>query len=160
MAMKYQNRSREALWWKTDSCGWSFEIRHVPGVEKRGITINLASGIQKPSAGKLFGYLKTKYQILRKKQHLSNVFCRLRLIEATGNAFKITLPNTNFHTEEQKIQNTPKTGGSTSMIKKEERINSVPELCRSKGSIVPQRCGSGTWYLTVYSNPASEGING
>lgn len=94
-----------------------------------------------------------------RNQHLANIFYRLRLIEAygtgilkinecyddytvkpmietTGNAFKITLPNTNFHAEEQKVLNTPKTGGSTSVTKKEERINAVLALCRSKGSIV------------------------
>lgn len=58
------------------------------------------------------------------------------LIETTGNAFKITLPNTNFHAEEQKAPNIPKTGGSTSMTKKEERMNAVLELCRSKSFIV------------------------
>ena len=58
------------------------------------------------------------------------------LIETTGNAFKITLPNTNFHAEKQKVSLTPKTGGSTSVTKKEERISAVLDLCRSKGSIV------------------------
>jgi len=58
------------------------------------------------------------------------------IIETTGNAFKITLPNTNFHAEEQKALNIPKTGGSTSVTKKEGRIHVVLELCRSKGSII------------------------
>jgi len=94
-----------------------------------------------------------------RNQYLANIFYRLRLIEAygtgilkinecyddyaskpiieaTGNAFKITLPNTNFHTEEQKAPSIPKTGTSTSVAKKEERINTVLKLCRSKGSIV------------------------
>jgi ATP-dependent DNA helicase RecG len=94
-----------------------------------------------------------------RNQHLANIFYRLRLIEAygtgilkinecyddyvvkpvietTSNAFKITLPNTNFHAEEQKVQNILRTGGTTSMTKKEERINAVLKLCRSKGSIV------------------------
>lgn len=94
-----------------------------------------------------------------RNQYLANIFYRLRLIEAygtgilkinecysdytvqplietTGNAFKITLPNTNFHAERQKVLNNIQTGGSTSVPKKEERINAVLELCRSKGSIV------------------------
>lgn len=94
-----------------------------------------------------------------RNQHLANIFYRLRLIEAygtgilkinecydnyavkpvietTSNAFKITLPNTNFHAEEQKVQNILRTGGVTSATKKEERINTVLELCRSKGFIV------------------------
>lgn len=58
------------------------------------------------------------------------------LIETTGNAFKITLPNTNFHSKEQKASTTPKTRGFTSVNKKEERISTVLDLCRSKGSIV------------------------
>lgn len=94
-----------------------------------------------------------------RNQYLANIFYRLRLIEAygtgilkinecysdytvqplietTGNAFKITLPNTNFHAERQKVLNNIQTGSSTSVPKKEERINAVLELCRSKGSIV------------------------
>ncbi len=94
-----------------------------------------------------------------RNQYLANIFYRLRLIEAygtgilkinecysdytvqplietTGNAFKITLPNTNFHAERQKVLNNTQTGGFTSVTKKEERINAVLELCRSKGSIV------------------------
>ncbi len=94
-----------------------------------------------------------------RNQYLANIFYRLRLIEAygtgilkinecyndyvvqpiivtTGNAFKIMLPNTNFHAERQKVLNYSKTGGSTSVTKKEERINAVLKLCRSKGSIV------------------------
>lgn len=102
--------------------------------------------------------VKLGISVLR-NQHLANIFYRLRLIEAygtgilkinecyddydvkplietTGNAFKITLPNTNFHAEGQKVSLTPKTSGSTSVTKKEERISAVLELCRSKGSIV------------------------
>ena len=94
-----------------------------------------------------------------RNQHLANIFYRLRLIEAygtgilkinecydnydvkpvietTSNAFKITLPNTNFHVEEQKVQNILRTGGVTSATKKEARMNTVLELCRSKGFIV------------------------
>lgn len=102
--------------------------------------------------------VKLGVSVLR-NQYLANIFYRLRLIEAygtgilkinecyddyvakpiietTGNAFKITLPNTNFHAEEQKAPNIPKTGGSTSVTKKEERMNAVLELCRSKSFIV------------------------
>lgn len=102
--------------------------------------------------------VKLGVSVLR-NQHLANIFYRLRLIEAygtgilkinecyddydmkplietTGNAFKITLPNTNFHAEEQKASTIPKTSGSTSVTKKEERIRIVLELCRRKGSIV------------------------
>ena len=94
-----------------------------------------------------------------RNQHLANIFYRLRLIEAygtgilkinecydnydvkpvietTSNAFKITLPNTNFHVEEQKVQNILRTGGVTSATKKEARMNTVLELCRRKGFIV------------------------
>ncbi|MCI8549088.1 MAG: AAA family ATPase [Lachnospiraceae bacterium] len=94
-----------------------------------------------------------------RNQYLANIFYRLRLIEAygtgilkikecyndyavqpmietTSNAFKITLPNTNFHAERQKTLHNSKTGGSTSVTKKEERMNAVLELCHNKGSIV------------------------
>ena len=102
--------------------------------------------------------VKLGVSVLR-NQYLANIFYRLRLIEAygtgilkinecyddydvkplietTSNAFKITLPNTNFHVEKQKVSPTPKTSGSTSVTKKEERISTVLDLCRSKGSIV------------------------
>ncbi len=102
--------------------------------------------------------VKLGVSVLR-NQYLANIFYRLRLIEAygtgilkinecynnyvvkpvietTSNAFKITLPNTNFHAEVQKAQNILRTGGTTSATKKEERINTVLELCRSKGFIV------------------------
>ena len=102
--------------------------------------------------------VKLGISVLR-NQYLANIFYRLRLIEAygtgilkinecydeyevkplietTGNAFKITLPNTNFHLEKQKVSLTPKTSGSTSVTKKEERISAVLKLCNSKGSIV------------------------
>ena len=102
--------------------------------------------------------VKLGISVLR-NQHLANIFYRLRLIEAygtgilkinecyddydvkplietTGNAFKITLPNTNFHAEEKKSSITLKTSGSTSVTKKEERISTVLDLCRNKGSIV------------------------
>lgn len=102
--------------------------------------------------------VKLGVSVLR-NQYLANIFYRLRLIEAYGtgilkinesyddyaakpkiettdNAFKITLPNTNFHAEEQKAPNILKIGGSTSVTKKEERMNAVLELCRSKGSVV------------------------
>lgn len=102
--------------------------------------------------------VKLGVSVLR-NQYLANIFYRLRLIEAygtgilkinecyddyavkpiietTSNAFKITLPNTNFLTEEEKTPNTRKTSGFTSVSKKEERMNAVLKLCRSKGSIV------------------------
>ena len=102
--------------------------------------------------------VKLGVSVLR-NQHLANIFYRLRLIEAYGtgilkinecydnydvkpsiettdNAFKITLPNTNFHTEEPKVLTVPKTSGSTSVTKKGERIRAVLDLCRSKGFIV------------------------
>lgn len=101
--------------------------------------------------------VKLGVSVLR-NQYLANTFYRLRLIEAYGtgilkinecyddydvkpkiettdNAFKITLPNTNFYAEE-KASNIVKMDGSTSVTKKVERINIVLELCRNKGSIV------------------------
>ncbi len=102
--------------------------------------------------------VKLGVSVLR-NEYLANTFYRLRLIEAygtgilkinecyddyavkpiietTSNAFKITLPNTNFHAEEQKTPDNFKTGSSTSVTKKEERMNAVLELCRDKGSII------------------------
>ncbi len=102
--------------------------------------------------------VKLGVSVLR-NEYLANTFYRLRLIEAygtgilkinecyddyavkpiietTSNAFKITLPNTNFHAEEQKTPDNFKTGGSTSVTKKEERMNAVLELCRDKGSVI------------------------
>lgn len=101
--------------------------------------------------------VKLGVSVLR-NQHLANIFYRLRLIEAygtgilkinesydaysakplietTANAFKITLPNSNYSSEDKKQQSIGKSGGATSMNKKESRINAVLELCRSKGSI-------------------------
>ena len=102
--------------------------------------------------------VKLGVSVLR-NQYLANIFYRLRLIEAygtgilkvnecydeysvkplietTGNAFKITLPNTNFHIEEQKPQNISGAGRANSISPKNERINTILELCHSKGSIV------------------------
>lgn len=102
--------------------------------------------------------VKLGVSVLR-NQHLASIFYRLRLIEAYGtgilkinecyddytvkpiieatdNAFKVTLPNTNYRVEERKVCNYVKMGGSTSTTKKEERINTVLGLCRSKGFIV------------------------
>jgi ATP-dependent DNA helicase RecG len=102
--------------------------------------------------------VKLGVSVLR-NEYLANTFYRLRLIEAygtgilkinecyddyavkpiietTSNAFKITLPNTNFHAEEQKTPDNFKTGSSTSVTKKEERMNAVLELCRDKGSVI------------------------
>ena len=73
----------------------------------------------------------------RSKDILSFLFFCMEVgIETTSNAFKITLPNTNFHVEEQKVQNILRTGGVTSATKKEARMNTVLELCRRKGFIV------------------------
>lgn len=102
--------------------------------------------------------VKLGVSVLR-NEYLANTFYRLRLIEAygtgilkinecyddyavkpiietTSNAFKITLPNTNFHAEEQKTPDNFKMGSSTSVTKKEERMNAVLELCRDKGSVI------------------------
>lgn len=102
--------------------------------------------------------VKLGVSVLR-NQYLANIFYRLRLIEAYGtgifkinecyedytvkpviettdNAFKITLPNTNFRPEEQKVWNISKADNFTSINKKEERIAIVLELCRRKGFIV------------------------
>ena len=102
--------------------------------------------------------VKLGVSVLR-NEYLANTFYRLRLIEAygtgilkinecyddyavkpiietTSNAFKITLPNTNFRAEEQKTPDNFKTGSSTSVTKKEERMNAVLELCRDKGSVI------------------------
>ncbi|MDE7186370.1 MAG: putative DNA binding domain-containing protein [Lachnospiraceae bacterium] len=102
--------------------------------------------------------VKLGVSVLR-NEYLANTFYRLRLIEAygtgilkinecyddyavkpiietTSNAFKITLPNTNFHAGEKKTPDNFKTGGSTSVTKKEERMNAVLELCRDKGSVI------------------------
>lgn len=58
------------------------------------------------------------------------------LIETTDNAFKVTLPNINFYTKEYKKNDTSKTMKNISVNKKQERINSVLKLCRSKDGIV------------------------
>ena len=102
--------------------------------------------------------VKLGVSVLR-NQYLANIFYRLKLIEAygtgilkinecydgyavkpvietTGNAFKIMLPNINFHTEEQKVQNISHAGGTTSIIKMEKRKNVILELCRGNGFIV------------------------
>ena len=101
--------------------------------------------------------VKLGVSVLR-NQNLANIFYRLRLIEAygtgilkinesygdssikplietTSNAFKITLPNSNFHAEDadSKNPNTPVPVTSTS--KKASRIDAVLELCRKMGSV-------------------------
>ena len=101
--------------------------------------------------------VKLGVSVLR-NQHLANIFYRLRLIEAygtgilkinesygdystkplietTSNAFKITLPNSNFHTEEAKPQNGSTPTGATSTSKKAKRIDAVLELCHKNGSV-------------------------
>lgn len=101
--------------------------------------------------------VKLGVSVLR-NQYLASVFYRLRLIEAygtgilkinecydeyavkpvietTNNAFKITLPNTNFYIEKNKSDSSS-VEGSVKLTKKQERLQKVLELCRSKGSIV------------------------
>lgn len=102
--------------------------------------------------------VKLGVSVLR-NQHLANVFYRLRLIEAygtgilkinesyneqtvkptietTNNAFKITLPNSNYHEENQKSPYAIKTSNNTMADKKENRITTVLNLCRDQGSVV------------------------
>lgn len=102
--------------------------------------------------------VKLGISVLR-NQNLANVFYRLRLIEAygtgilkiiesyddydtkpvietTGNAFKITLPNSNFHLEHQAPQRVKRNSGATSADKKERRIHAILALCRANGSFV------------------------
>lgn len=101
--------------------------------------------------------IKLGVSVLR-NQHLANVFYRLRLIEAygtgilkineaydecgvkplietTGNAFKITLPNSNFQYEDNGQTKREESRGGTSADKKEMRIHTVLELCRSNESV-------------------------
>ena len=102
--------------------------------------------------------VKLGVSVLR-NQNLANVFYRLRLIEAYGtgilkineayddydrkpliettdNAFKITLPNSNFRSEHQAPKGAGKNQGATSAEKKESRIHAVLALCRTIGSFV------------------------
>lgn len=101
--------------------------------------------------------IKLGVSVLR-NQHLANVFYRLRLIEAygtgilkinesydecgvkplietTGNAFKITLPNSNFQHEDNNQRKQGERKGTTSADKKTMRIQAVLELCRSNESV-------------------------
>lgn len=101
--------------------------------------------------------IKLGVSVLR-NQHLANVFYRLRLIEAygtgilkinesydecsvkplietTGNAFKITLPNSNFQHEDNNKRKQGERKGATSADKKAMRIQAVLELCRSNESV-------------------------
>lgn len=101
--------------------------------------------------------IKLGVSVLR-NQHLANVFYRLRLIEAygtgilkinesydecsvkplietTGNAFKITLPNSNFQHEDNNQRKQGERKGATSADKKAMRIQAVQELCRSNESV-------------------------
>ncbi|MCC8061241.1 MAG: putative DNA binding domain-containing protein [Clostridiales bacterium] len=102
--------------------------------------------------------VKLGVSVLR-NEYLANIFYRLRLIEAygtgilkinecydecsvkpvmeaTNNAFKITLPNINFHAEEDRTANTMRADIFVGEAGKEERMKRVLELCRRKGSIV------------------------
>lgn len=58
------------------------------------------------------------------------------VIETTGNAFKITLPNSNFHLEHQAPRRAKRNSGATSADKKESRIHAILALCRANGSFV------------------------
>ena len=92
-----------------------------------------------------------------RNQYLANIFYRLHLIEAYGtgipkinesyedcrkkplieateNAFKITLPNRNHHYEKS-APKARQTGGTEGARTKESRIDAVLELCRSRGSV-------------------------
>ena len=102
--------------------------------------------------------VKLGVSVLR-NQYLANVFYRLKLIEAygtgilkinecyedykvkpvietTNNAFKITLPNINFYTEEQEKQIVFKTGNSLNTNRKRKQMNEVLELCRTNGFVI------------------------
>lgn len=101
--------------------------------------------------------VKLGVSVLR-NQHLANIFYRLRLIEAygtgilkinesydehtvkpvietTNNAFKITLPNSNYQAENQGSLSTGKANSSISG-KKDARIATILKLCQDQGSIV------------------------
>lgn len=101
--------------------------------------------------------VKLGVSVLR-NQHLANIFYRLRLIEAygtgilkinesydehtvkpvietTNNAFKITLPNSNYRVETKGSLSTGKANSSISG-KKDARIATILKLCRDQGSIV------------------------
>lgn len=94
-----------------------------------------------------------------RNQRLANIFYRLKLIEAygtgimkinesygdynvkpkietTSNAFKITLPNTNFRAKERVAATENKLRGEAGYTRKEERINAIIELCHKNGYVV------------------------
>ncbi|MBP3476593.1 MAG: putative DNA binding domain-containing protein [Lachnospiraceae bacterium] len=102
--------------------------------------------------------VKLGVSVLR-NQYLANIFYRLKLIEAYGtgilkinecydeymekpliettdHAFKITLPNTNYHIEKCNTMDDTKNRGMMNLTKKEERINTVLELCHRNGYVV------------------------
>lgn len=102
--------------------------------------------------------VKLGVSVLR-NQYLANIFYRLKLIEAYGtgilkinecydeytekpliettdHAFKITLPNTNYHIERCYTIDDTKNRGKMNLTKKEERINTVLELCHRNGYVV------------------------
>ena len=102
--------------------------------------------------------VKLGVSVLR-NQYLANIFYRLKLIEAYGtgilkinecydeymekpliettdHAFKITLPNTNYHIEKCNTMDDKKNRGMMNLTKKEERINTVLELCHRNGYVV------------------------
>lgn len=102
--------------------------------------------------------VKLGVSVLR-NQYLANIFYRLKLIEAYGtgilkinecydeymekpliettdHAFKITLPNTNYHIERCNTMDDTKNRGMINLTKKEERINTVLDLCHRNGYVV------------------------
>ncbi len=102
--------------------------------------------------------VKLGVSVLR-NQYLANIFYRLHLIEAygtgilkinesyddcdikplveaTNNAFKITLPNKNFRVESRNSQSRLKTVGAIDTFKLRKRIDEVLKLCHRQGAIV------------------------
>lgn len=96
--------------------------------------------------------------ILR-NQYLANIFYRLKLIEAYGtgilkiresynkfsvkplietteNAFKVTLPNTNYHKESNSKIGYKQNNGKNFLSKKDERVNKILEICHKNGFVV------------------------
>ena len=61
---------------------------------------------------------------------------RILTIPTTGNAFKITLPNSNFHLAHPAPRRAKRNSGATSADKKESRIHAILALCRANGSFV------------------------
>ncbi|MCM1037910.1 MAG: putative DNA binding domain-containing protein [Roseburia sp.] len=58
------------------------------------------------------------------------------VIEASGNAFRITLPNTNFHEEIRDSDSDIRFRGHIGNYAKEERSDAVIAICRKKGYVI------------------------